>query len=231
MESVLLDVDGHRRSPATMPGYHRGRPPRNKSEHYPADPPTVEEIVAVMRTIGDRSDGYRLRALIVLLWRAGLRISEAPALQESDLDRSAARCSSGAGRAASAARSDWIPGRGTSSTHGSRFAGSSRSARCCACSMVRLPADGGKHQPRGSNCTTRRHLLASGVGSRRINCGTRTLLRWRMRAFRSWLSSGSWGTPTLVSRASTSRASTAARSSAPSTAGHPRRSPRAPASR
>jgi hypothetical protein len=30
MESVLLDAAGHRRSPATMPGYHRGRPPRNK---------------------------------------------------------------------------------------------------------------------------------------------------------------------------------------------------------
>jgi len=29
MESVVLDVAGHRRSPATMPGYHRGRPPRN----------------------------------------------------------------------------------------------------------------------------------------------------------------------------------------------------------
>ena len=26
MESVQLDVIGHRRSPATMPGYHRGRP-------------------------------------------------------------------------------------------------------------------------------------------------------------------------------------------------------------
>src|SRR5512135_2524266 len=88
MESVLLDVAGHRRSPATMPGYHRGRPPRNKGEQYPADPPTVEEIVAVMRTISDRADGHRLRALIVLLWRAGLRISEALALQESDLDRS-----------------------------------------------------------------------------------------------------------------------------------------------
>ena len=87
MESVLLDVAGHRRSPATMPGYHRGRPPRNKGEQYPADPPTVEEIVAVMRTVGDRADGYRLRALIVLLWRAGLRISEALSLQESDLDR------------------------------------------------------------------------------------------------------------------------------------------------
>ncbi len=88
MESVLLDVAGHPPSPATLPGYHRGRPPRNKGEHYPADPPTIEEIVAVMRTVGDRADGHRLRALIVLLWRAGLRISEALALGESDLDRS-----------------------------------------------------------------------------------------------------------------------------------------------
>ncbi|MGH2850378.1 MAG: tyrosine-type recombinase/integrase [Solirubrobacteraceae bacterium] len=71
-----------------MPGYHRGRPPRNKGEQYPADPPTVEEIVAAMRAVGDRADGDRLRALIVLLWRAGLRISEALSLQESDLDRS-----------------------------------------------------------------------------------------------------------------------------------------------
>jgi integrase len=81
MQSVLLDAAGHRRSPATMPGYHRGRSPRNKGEQYPADPPTIEEIVAVMRTIGERPDGLRLRALIVLLWRAGLRISEALSLQ------------------------------------------------------------------------------------------------------------------------------------------------------
>jgi len=66
MASVLLDAAGHRRSQATMPGYHRGRPPRNKGEEYPADPPTVEEIVAVMRAVGDRPDGHRLRALIVL---------------------------------------------------------------------------------------------------------------------------------------------------------------------
>src|SRR5947209_10319503 len=87
MESVLLDAAGHRRSPATMPGYHAGRPPRNKGGHYPADPPTLDEIVAVMRTAGDRPEGVRLRALIVLLWRAGLRISEALALAETDLDR------------------------------------------------------------------------------------------------------------------------------------------------
>jgi site-specific recombinase XerD len=88
MASMLLDAAGHRRSPATFPGYHRGRPPRNEGEQYAPDPPTVEEIVSVMRTIGDRDDGHRLRALIVLLWRAGLRISEALALQESDLGRS-----------------------------------------------------------------------------------------------------------------------------------------------
>jgi integrase len=88
MQSTMLDAAGHRRAPVTMPGYHRGRPPRNKGEQYPADPPTVEEIVAVMRIVGERPEAHRLRALIVLLWRAGLRISEALSLQESDLDAS-----------------------------------------------------------------------------------------------------------------------------------------------
>ena len=69
-----------------MPGYHQGRPPRNKGLRYPADPPTIEEIVAVMRSAGDGADGARLRALIVILWRAGLRISEALDLAETDLD-------------------------------------------------------------------------------------------------------------------------------------------------
>ena len=68
MEPVL-DAAGHRRSPATMPGYHRGRTPRNTAIRYPADPPTIEEIVAVMRTAGEWPDGARLRALIVGLWR------------------------------------------------------------------------------------------------------------------------------------------------------------------
>jgi integrase len=87
MESrQLVDCTGRRRSPATLPGYHRGRPPRNKGLRYPADPPTVEEIISVMRAAGDTPDGLRLRGVIVVLWRAGLRISEALALNESDLD-------------------------------------------------------------------------------------------------------------------------------------------------
>ena len=87
MESSALDAAGHRRSRATMPGYHQGRTPRNKGMRYPADPPTIEEIVAVMRVAGEKPDGLRLRALIVLLWRAGLGIGEALALAETDLDR------------------------------------------------------------------------------------------------------------------------------------------------
>jgi site-specific recombinase XerD len=82
----LVDAAGRRRSPATIPGHHRGRPPRNKGLRYPADPPSVEEIVAVMRCAGDGPCGLRARALVVLMWRAGLRISEALALAESDLD-------------------------------------------------------------------------------------------------------------------------------------------------
>ena len=88
MAFIALDAAGHRRSPATMPGYHQGRTPRNKGMRYPADPPTIEEIVAVMRAAGEKPDGLRLRALIVLLWRAGLRVGEALALAETDLDRS-----------------------------------------------------------------------------------------------------------------------------------------------
>jgi hypothetical protein len=69
----MLDAAGRRRSPATIPGYHTGRPPRNKGMHYPADPPTVDEIVAVMRRARDDRHGWRLRAMIVVLWRGGSR--------------------------------------------------------------------------------------------------------------------------------------------------------------
>ena len=40
----------------------------------------------MMHAAGDDHDALRLRGLIVVLWRAGLRISEALALIESDLD-------------------------------------------------------------------------------------------------------------------------------------------------
>jgi hypothetical protein len=63
-----------------MPGFHARRPQRNKGLRYPADPPKVEEIIAVMRTAGDDGHGRRRHGLIVVLWRAGVRIQEALAL-------------------------------------------------------------------------------------------------------------------------------------------------------
>ena len=87
MESTsLLDCAGRRRSPATTSSFHEGLSPRNKGLRYPPDPPTVEEIVSVMHAAGENAEGVRLRCIIVVLWRAGLRISEALALNETDLD-------------------------------------------------------------------------------------------------------------------------------------------------
>ena len=87
MQSIpLLDDAGRRRSPATLSSFHKGLPPRNKGLRHPPDPPTVEEITAVMHAAGDDPDGLRLRGVIVVLWRAGLRISDVLALTETDLD-------------------------------------------------------------------------------------------------------------------------------------------------
>jgi site-specific recombinase XerD len=46
----------------------------------------VQEIIAVMREAGTDRHGARLCALIVVLWRGGLRIQEALTLSERDLD-------------------------------------------------------------------------------------------------------------------------------------------------
>src|SRR5579872_6648207 len=82
----LLDVAGRRRSPATLSEFHAGRAPGNEGQRYAADPPTVDEIIAVMRHAAHVRDGNRLNGLIVVLWRAGLRINEALSLAETDLE-------------------------------------------------------------------------------------------------------------------------------------------------
>ena len=112
MSELLLDRAGRRRSPATLPGFHAGHAPGNKGLRDPADPPKVEEIIAVMRTAGDRAHGRRLRGLIVIMWRAGLRIQEALALAEGDLDQRRGSLWSAVARAAAAARWAWTHGDG-----------------------------------------------------------------------------------------------------------------------
>lgn len=68
----------------------------NRGLTFPPDPPTNEEIMRILKVgCAPRVPGptakivsARLRALIILLWRTGLRISEALDLEERDLNPS-----------------------------------------------------------------------------------------------------------------------------------------------
>ena len=155
-----------------MPGFHSG-PPRNKGRRYPADPPTVEEIVAVMRQTGTTPHGSRMRGLIVVLGRAGLRIHEALALTEADLD---AR-----GRRREVGMDDW--------------AWEQLHQWLTAASTARRPAVLHPHRadarPRldarpshANNCATPRRSPASGDDSRRTSSATPTPSRWRAKVSR-----------------------------------------------
>src|SRR3954453_11139716 len=85
--SPPLDSPAPRRPPVAACAGESRRRPSNKGRHFPADPPRTEEIIAVMRCCDQSEHGARARALIVVLWRAGLRIREALDLNELDLDR------------------------------------------------------------------------------------------------------------------------------------------------
>src|SRR3954451_22861638 len=85
--SPPLDPLAPRRLPLADSGHQPRGSYSNKGRHFPADPPRTEEIIAVMRCCSDTFHGARARGLIVILWRAGLRIQEALDLNELDLDR------------------------------------------------------------------------------------------------------------------------------------------------
>lgn len=119
MESVpLLDRAGRRRSPATTSSFHQGVPRRNKGRRYPPEPPTVDEIIAVIGAAGHGADGLTLRGVIVMLWRAGLRIRKRLCSTRPTSTPTAAPCSSGTERATSVARSEWTAGPGHTSSRG-----------------------------------------------------------------------------------------------------------------
>jgi integrase len=194
--SVVLDAAGRRRSPATMPGYHAGRPPRNKGRLYLADPPTVEEIVAVMREASDDRHGYRLRAIIVVLWRGGLRVQEALTLGERDLDprRGSLLVRNGKGGRRREIGMDawgweqlqpWLAARVELPV-----------GRCSASSPARPAGDPGRAPTCASNFAGSPPKRASGAASHRTSCATPTPSSSPARASRSTSSSASSATPT-----------------------------------
>src|ERR671915_1053019 len=107
MSELPLDRAGRRRSPSTLPGFHAGHAPANKGLRYPADPPKVEEIIAVMRAAGDGAHGRRLRGLIVIMWRAGCASRKRSLSPRQISINAAGRSWSGAARAGAGARSAW----------------------------------------------------------------------------------------------------------------------------
>lgn len=65
----------------------RGRPPTRPARRRPPEVLTESEAVALIKACSARAPtGIRNRALIAVLWRCGLRISEALALELRDLD-------------------------------------------------------------------------------------------------------------------------------------------------
>jgi integrase len=89
--AVLYDALGRKRSPASIKGYLAGRSPATKGKRYPPTPPTVEEITRLMAALPGvcKDERYveRLRSFILIIWRAGLRCSEALGLHETDINR------------------------------------------------------------------------------------------------------------------------------------------------
>lgn len=64
--------------------------PANAGKRYPAEVLTPDEVRRLMRAPSSRAPtGVRNRALIVVLYRAGLRVAEALALMPKDIDRDA----------------------------------------------------------------------------------------------------------------------------------------------
>jgi site-specific recombinase XerD len=67
--------------------FNKGREGAYKGKKLPAEVLTIEEVGKLISACSNRAPtGIRNRALIVLLWRGGLRISEALSLRPKDLN-------------------------------------------------------------------------------------------------------------------------------------------------
>lgn len=77
-------------SPATAKGYRGGVAAANAGQRFPAEILTADEVRALIGACSKRAPtGVRNRALLVVLYRGGLRISEALALKPKDIDAAA----------------------------------------------------------------------------------------------------------------------------------------------
>lgn len=92
MSLLLDDVSDavpvtRRMSPIILADYHRGQIPANAGRRFPPEPLTRDECERLLAALPRRGpSGLRNRALVAVMWRAGLRVSEATALYPKDVD-------------------------------------------------------------------------------------------------------------------------------------------------
>jgi len=84
---ALVDRRGHKRPPVTLPGHRAGQRPPNYGRKFPAEVLSADEISRLLAACPRRGpSGLRNRALIVVLWRGGLRCAEALDLEPRDIN-------------------------------------------------------------------------------------------------------------------------------------------------
>jgi integrase len=88
----VFDRRGYYRSPVTLGSYRQGKPSPVKGRRFPPEPLTPDEVWALVDACGRGRAGRRNRALIIVMWRAGLRVSEALALRPKDVDLERGAC-------------------------------------------------------------------------------------------------------------------------------------------
>ena len=72
----------------TDKGHHKSRTAPNKGRTFPPEVLTEDEVRALIRACSNRAPtGVRNRALIVVMYRGGLRLGEALALKLKDIDQ------------------------------------------------------------------------------------------------------------------------------------------------
>jgi integrase/recombinase XerC len=138
----------------------------NKGRLFPAEPLSAAEVRSLLRATGaDSLSAVRNHALLVVLWRAGLRVSEALALRPADVDfgRGTIRVRFGKGRKARTVGVDdsalavlaaWID----------RRAGAGLPGDLLFCTLVRVP--GSAMSPRYVRALVARLAVKAGIGHR-----------------------------------------------------------------
>jgi len=86
-EEPTTDRLGRRRTPVNTPGCRKGLPAPNRGMKLPAEVYTPAEIARLLKACGRGPAGARNSALLIVLWRGGLRCAEACALELRDVDR------------------------------------------------------------------------------------------------------------------------------------------------